>query len=194
MALGYCLGNLYTPVFSAAKRKKMLLLLGSSAIVLFILLRLLNVYGDPHPWSHQPTAMYTFLSFINVNKYPPSLLYALMTLGSALLFLAITENANNAVVKVVSIYGRVPMFYYLLHIFIIHIATLAAAGLFTTFSWHVWILKEPLWFTKTLVGYGFSLGAVYLIWLAIVIGVFPLCKWYDKYKTNHKEKWWLSYL
>jgi uncharacterized membrane protein len=194
MALGYCLGNLYTPVFSAAKRKKMLLLLGSSAIVLFILLRLLNVYGDPHPWSHQPTAMYTFLSFINVNKYPPSLLYALMTLGSALLFLAITENVNGAAVKIVSIYGRVPMFYYLLHIFIIHIATLAAAGLFTTFSWHVWILKEPLWFTKTLVGYGFSLGAVYLIWLAIVIGVFPLCKWYDKYKTNHKEKWWLSYL
>ncbi len=194
MALGYCIGNLYTPAFAPEKRKKILLLLGGGAIALFLLLRLVNVYGDPHPWTQQPTAMYTFLSFIKVNKYPPSLLYILMTLGFAMLFLALTENANTKVSKIISVYGRVPMFYYLLHIFIIHIATLAAAGLFTSFSWHVWILKEPLWFTKTLVGYGFSLGVVYLVWAAVVIGVYPLCKWYDKYKTNHKEKWWLSYL
>ena len=194
MALGHCTGNLYTPIFDAAKRKKILLLLGSSAIVLFILLRWSNVYGDPHPWSQQPTAMYTFLSFLKVNKYPPSLLYTLMTLGPALIFLALTENVQSPVSKIVSVYGRVPMFYYLLHIFIIHIATLLAAGLFTAFSWHVWILKEPLWFTKTLVGYGFSLGIVYLVWAAVVVGAYPLCKWYDNYKTNHKEKWWLSYL
>jgi len=194
MALGYCLGNLYTPAFTAVKRKKILLMLGGGAVLLFILLRFINVYGDPHPWTQQPTATYTFLSFLKVNKYPPSLLYALMTLGPALLFLAFTENVNNGAAKVVSVYGRVPMFYYLLHIFIIHITTLAAAGLFTTFSWHVWILKEPLWFTKTLVGYGFSLGMVYLVWIAIVAGVYPLCKWYDRYKTNNKQKWWLSYL
>ena len=194
MALGYCLGNLFTPAFTAERRKKILLMLGAGTIALFVLLRFINVYGDPHPWSQQPTGMYTFLSFINVNKYPPSLLYTLMTLGSALLFLAFTENSNSKISKIVSVYGRVPMFYYLLHIFIIHLVTLAAAGLFTTFSWHVWILKEPLWFTKTLVGYGFSLGVVYLVWIAIVAGVYPLCKWYDKYKTSHKEKWWLSYL
>ena len=194
MALGYCLGNLYTPAFEAAKRKKMLLIMGASAIALFIVIRFINVYGDPHPWTHQSSPVYTLLSFLKVNKYPPSLLYALMTLGPALLFLSVTENANNGVSKIISVYGRVPMFYYLLHIFIIHIATLLAAGLFTTFSWHVWILKEPLWFTKTLVGYGFSLGVVYLVWMAIVAGAYPLCKWYDNYKTNHKEKWWLSYL
>jgi uncharacterized membrane protein len=194
MALGYCLGNLYTTVFTAAKRKKILLMLGGGAVALFILLRFINVYGDPHPWTQQPTAMYTFLSFLKVNKYPPSLLYTLITLGPAILFLAVTENAGNKVSKIISVYGRVPMFYYLLHIFIIHITTLAAAGLFTTFSWHVWILKEPLWFTKTLVGYGFSLGVVYLVWIAIVAGVYPLCKWYDGYKTNNKQKWWLSYL
>lgn len=194
IALGYSIGNLYAPAFDAAKRKKILLMLGGGAIILFILLRFINMYGDPHPWTHQPTAVYTFLSFLKVNKYPPSLLYALITLGSAMLFLAVTENASNKITKIISVYGRVPMFYYLLHIFIIHLATLTAAGLFTAFSWHVWILKEPLWFTKTLVGYGFSLGVVYLVWIAVVAGAYPLCKWYDNYKTNHKEKWWLSYL
>jgi hypothetical protein len=117
-----------------------------------------------------------------------------MTLGPALLFLAVAENIKNPVSKIISVYGRVPMFYYLLHIFIIHILTLAAAGLFTDFSWKVWILKEPLGLQKTLKGYGFSLGIVYMVWLAIVIGVYPLCKWYDTYKQSHKEKKWLSYL
>ena len=194
MALGYCLGALYTPVFGAEKRKKILLMTGSAAIALFILIRFLNTYGDPSHWSRQQSALYTFLSFIKVTKYPPSLLYTLMTLGPAILFLAFAENIKNPVSKFISVYGRVPMFYYLLHIFIIHISTLIAAELFTNFSWRVWILKEPLWFTQTLKGYGFSLGIVYLVWLAIVIGVYPLCKWYDRYKQNHKEKWWLSYL
>jgi uncharacterized membrane protein len=194
MALGYCFGTLYTPDFSAEKRKKILLMIGGSAIALFILIRFVNIYGDPAPWSQQPSAFYSFLSFIKVTKYPPSLLYALMTLGPALLFLAFAENIKSPVSKIISVYGRVPMFYYLLHIFIIHIFTLAAAGLFTDFSWKVWILEEPLWFTQTLKGYGFSLGIVYLVWLTIVIGVYPLCMWYDRYKQSHKEKWWLSYL
>jgi uncharacterized membrane protein len=194
MALGYCLGILYTSAYSAEKRKKILLVMGGSAIVLFILIRLMNIYGDPAAWSQQPSALNTLLSFIKVTKYPPSLLYALMTLGPALLFLAVAENIKNPLSKIISVYGRVPLFYYLLHIFIIHILTLAAAGLFTDFGWKVWILKEPLWFTQTLKGYGFSLGIVYLVWLAIVIGVYPLCKWYDRYKQSHKEKKWLSYL
>jgi hypothetical protein len=85
-----------------------------------------------------------------------------MTLGPAILFLAFTENINNAASKAVSIYGRVPMFYYVIHIFLIHLITMVAAGLFTDFSWKVWILKEPLWFTQELKGYGFSLGIVTL--------------------------------
>ena len=194
MALGYCLGTLFTSAYSAERRKKILLMIGGCAIALFILIRFINMYGDPFPWSQQPSAFYSFLSFIKANKYPPSLLYILMTLGPAILFLAFTENINNAASKVVSIYGRVPMFYYLLHILLIHLLTMAAAGLFTDFSWKVWILKEPLWFTQSLKGYGFSLGIVYLVWAAIVIGLYPLCKWYDKYKMGHKEKWWLSYL
>lgn len=194
MALGYCLGTLFIPTFDSEKRKKILLATGLSAIALFIAIRFLNTYGDPKPWSHQATPFFSFLSFIKVTKYPPSLLYILMTLGPALVFLAITENSRQGAARVISVYGRVPMFYYVVHIFIIHILTLVAAGLFTNFSWKVWILKEPLWFTQSLKGYGFSLGVVYLVWLLVVVGVYPLCKRYDRYKTNHKEKWWLSYL
>ncbi len=194
MALGYCMGVLYTPSFSAEKRKKWLAVIGGSAIGLFILIRFSNVYGDPSHWSYQQSGVYTFLSFIKATKYPPSLLYILMTLGPAVLFLAFSENISNSLSKVVSVYGRVPMFYYILHIFFIHLFTLIAAGLFTDYSWKLWILKQPLWFSEDLKGYGFSLGIVYLVWLTIVIGLYPLCKWYDKYKTSHKEKKWLSYL
>jgi uncharacterized membrane protein len=194
MALGYCLGAIYTAGFSAEKRKKILIMIGSAAIALFIVIRLLNGYGDPAPWSQQTSPFYTFLSFMKVTKYPPSLLYALVTLGPAILFLAFAENIKGRVSKIISVYGRVPMFYYLLHIFVIHLSAMLASELFTDFSWKVWILKEPLWFTETLKGYGFSLPVVYLVWLVIVIGIYPLCKWYDRYKQNHKEKRWLSYL
>jgi len=194
IALGYCFGTLYGTAFTQERRKKWLLSIGMSAFALFIVIRFINIYGDPSQWSHQPSAFYTFLSFINVTKYPPSLLYVLMTLGPAILFLAFTENARNAVSRVVSVYGRVPMFYYLLHIYLVHLLTIVAAGLFTNFDWKLWLLKEPLWFTQTLKGYGFSLGVVYLVWIGIVVALFPLCKWYDRYKQSHKEKWWLSYL
>jgi uncharacterized membrane protein len=99
MALGYCLGSLFTPAFTAEKRKRILIILGCSAIALFILIRLLNIYGDPSPWTRQQTPLYSFLSFIKVTKYPPSLLYALMTLGPALLFLAFTENISSKAVE-----------------------------------------------------------------------------------------------
>jgi uncharacterized membrane protein len=194
MALGYCFGTLYTSAYSSERRRKILLMLGGSAIALFILIRFTNLYGDPFPWSQQQSPFYTFLSFIKVNKYPPSLLYVLMTLGLSILFLAFAENLNNKASKAVSIYGRVPMFYYVLHIFLVHLLAMAAAGLFTDYGWSVWILKQPLWFAKDLKGYGFSLGVVYLVWAVVVIGLYPLCKRYDKYKTSHKEKWWLSYL
>jgi len=194
MPLGYCLGGLYAPGFDVEKRKKMLFIMGASAIVLFILIRFSNVYGDPVKWSVQKNAFFTFLSFIKVNKYPPSLLYVLMTLGAALLFLAFTEKLQNAVVKVVSVYGRVPMFYYLIHIYIIHLIALVASALTPGQNWKIWILDQPIWFTTSLKGYGFSLPVAYLVWFIIVAALYPLCKRYDAYKQAHKEKWWLSYL
>ena len=145
-------------------------------------------------WSQQASPFYTFLSFIKGHQVPAFFIVCIDDAWPALLFLAFAENIKGRLSKIISVYGRVPMFYYVLHIFLIHLSTMVAAELFTDFSWKVWILKEPLWFTETLKGYGFSLGIVYLVWLAIVIGMYPLCKWYDRYKQNHKEKWWLSYL
>jgi uncharacterized membrane protein len=194
MPLGYCLGELFTPEYSVEKRKKILLMIGGAAILLFIVIRYLNFYGDPVKWSVQKTPFFTFLSFIKMNKYPPSLLYVLMTIGSALLFLAFTERLQNGLVKVVSVYGRVPMFYYLIHIYIIHLIAMIASVFTPGQNWHIWILEKPIWFTSDLKGYGFSLPVAYLVWIAIVVGLYPLCKRYDAYKQLHKEKWWLSYL
>ncbi|XVJ67253.1 MAG: DUF1624 domain-containing protein [Lacibacter sp.] len=192
--LGYCFGGLYSPVFTAEKRKKWLINIGVGAVLLFFVIRFANFYGDPGLWSKQDNFLNTFLDFISTTKYPPSLLYALMTLGPSILFLAFTERANNPLSKFISIYGRVPMFYYILHIYLLHAAAMIAAGLFTNFSWQVWILKEPLWLTQTLKGYGFPLSIVYIVWTGVILILYPLCKWYDRYKQKHKEKWWLSYL
>ena len=108
MALGYCLGSLYRQDVDALPRKRKLLQLGSGSILLFILLRLVNVYGDLVPWSRQDTTVFSFLSFINVTKYPPSLDYVLLMIGPALLFLALTEKPLNRLTRVISVYGRVP--------------------------------------------------------------------------------------
>jgi uncharacterized membrane protein len=193
MLLGYCFGSLYQPSYDALTRKKILLSIGGGAIVLFVLLRLLNIYGDPHPWSVQKDPLFTFLSFINVTKYPPSLLYVLITLGPALIFLAISEKYKGKLTQALVSLGRVPMFYYILHLYVIHILAVIAAILtgytFSDMVFNTWVTDSP-----ALKGYGFSLGVVYLVWIAVVLALYPLCKWYDTYKINHREQWWLSYL
>ena len=194
MALGYCFGNIYLPAFDTAKRKRLLLLMGSLGIVLFILLRFINVYGDPSGWSPHSPAVFSFLSFLNVSKYPPSLLYLLMTLSPAFLFLAFAEKAPARMAGIVSTYGRVPLFYYLLHIYVLHFLAMLLAAL-TGFGWKEMVITQT-WVTDdpALRGYGLSLPMVYLIWLIIVIALYPLCKKYDRYKQNNRSKWWLSYL
>ena len=189
IALGYCFGAVYKKEFTAIKRKKWLIWIGSSAITLFIILRALNIYGDMQPWAYQKSSVFTFLSFLNVTKYPPSLLYSLITLGPAILFLAFAEKPLNAFTKFISTYGRVPMFYYLLHIFLIHFIAMVAAQL-TGFGWKAMVIDD----FPQIKGFGFSLIIIYLIWIGLIMALYPLCKWYDKYKTAHKEKWWLSYL
>lgn len=193
MALGYCFGSLYTSNINAARRKKWLLVTGAFAIFVFILLRLINVYGDLHPWTEQKSIAFTVLSFLNTAKYPPSLLYILMTIGPALIFLAFAETISGKLAKAIIHIGRVPMFYYILHIYLIHLMAMLAAQL-SGYSWSDMILQRRVWVDPQLKGYGFSLGVTYLVWIGIVLLLYPLCKWYDKYKTAHKEKWWLSYL
>ena len=193
MVLGYCFGRLYTKEFAAEKRKKWLLILGTVTIAMFIIVRAINFYGDPDPWSTQNISIFTFLSFLNTTKYPPSLLFTLMALGPAMIFLAFAEKPLNRFTQAITRIGRVPMFYYILHLYLIHLLAMLAAE-FSGFNWSDMILQRRTSFDPQLKGYGFSLGVTYLVWIGIVLLLYPLCKWYDKYKTAHKEKWWLSYL
>ncbi len=193
MLVGYCFGIFYRSTYTQSSRKKILLYLGSGLVLLFVLLRFINIYGDPSPWSIQPSPVFTFLSFLNVTKYPPSLLYLLITLGPAIIFLAISENYMGRIAQGVKILGRVPMFYYLLHLYLIHLLAVGAAILTgyeaSDMVFNTWVTSSP-----NLVGYGFSLWVMYLVWFSVVIILYPLCKWYDQYKAAHRSKWWLSYL
>ncbi|GAC1420631.1 MAG: heparan-alpha-glucosaminide N-acetyltransferase domain-containing protein [Flavisolibacter sp.] len=194
MALGYCFGSWYSAGFDPLKRKRLLIWIGSLGVVVFFLLRWSNVYGDPGKWSYQTNPLFTALSFLNTNKYPPSLLYLLMTLSPSLLFLAFAERFNNPLTRVISTYGRVPLFYYLIHVYLLHLMAMFAAVL-TGFHWYdsvftsTWITAKP-----SLRGYGFSLPVVYLIWFTVVAGLYPLCKKYDAYKQHNRSKWWLRYV
>ncbi|MEP6737443.1 MAG: heparan-alpha-glucosaminide N-acetyltransferase domain-containing protein [Chryseolinea sp.] len=193
MLLGYCFGSMYRPAFGERRRKQLLLRMAAGCIALFVVMRLINGYGDPIQWSSQSNPVFTILSFFNVYKYPPSLAYVLITMGPAFLFLAFAENWKGKFASGVTSLGRVPMFYYIIHIYAIHILAMFAA-MATGFSasdmtFNTWVTDS-----RNLKGYGFSLWTVYLVWIVLIIALLPLCKWYDHYKQRNKEKWWLSYL
>jgi len=194
MLLGYCFGKLFTPEFHG-QREKILLRIGASLILLFVILRFSNLYGDPNPWTTQPTVVYTILSFFNVSKYPPSLLYTLITLGPAIIFLSQAEklNVNSWFNRMALILGKVPLFYYLLHLYLIHILALFAA---LATGYHLKDMVFTTWVTDSpnLKGYGFNLWVVYAVWIFVVLSLYPLCKWFARYKAEHRDKWWLSYL
>ncbi len=193
MTLGYYTGSLYAPGYEFVKRKKVLLLAGIAAIVLFIILRSGNLYGDAATWSVQKDSVFSFLSFLNVTKYPPSLLYILITLGPALLFLAFAEKPLNTLTKKIAVFGRVPMFYYLAHILLIHILA-SIAALITGYPAMI-VLNNGVNAIPELKGYGFDLSTVYLVWIGLILFLYPCCKWFDRYKKiNQSKKWWLSYL
>ncbi|MBC7893676.1 MAG: DUF1624 domain-containing protein [Sphingobacteriaceae bacterium] len=187
---GYAAG----PIFERAlpQRRKTLLLLGVAALALFSLIRFTNFYGDPAPWKVQKEGLFTFLSFINCLKYPPSLLYTLMTLGVAFLILAAADGRENRFTRAVSVYGKVPLFYYLIHWYLIHslmLALVVAQG----FRWEQ-MPFGPFEFGRPRVGFGVELPGVYLIWAGVVLVLYPHCRWYGRYKAAHPEKGWLRYL
>lgn len=192
--VGYCFGRLFTGT-DPAFRKKILLLSGISALLFFIVVRAINVYGNPTPWAGQGDTMATFFSFMNVQKYPPSLLFLCATIGPVFIFLAlIKDHVSSRLGKIAIVYGRVPLFFFILHFYILHIATVIAY-LVRGHSLQEGMTGVPgLPFKFAMPGEGYSLATVYLVWITIVILMYPLCKWHDRYKTEHKEKWWLSYL
>ena len=199
MILGYCAGKLYAADVSNDWRRKFLLLKGTGLILFFFVLRWLNIYGDPVPWADQPNPVEDFFSFFNVNKYPPSLLYLCITIGPGLIFLSLMDSINYTEGKrknwmhVFSIYGSVPFFYYILHFYILHI--IASILYFT--RGHLW--SEPITqpngppFAFSAPGEGYSLQTVYVVWILVVIALYPACKWFSQYRKRHSY-WWLGYL
>ncbi len=194
MSLGYCFGSLYDSSFDVKKRKRILNNLGIGSLVLFFILIAINKYGNPIQWTNYGITSKTLMSIFNINKYPPSLLYLLITLGGTFLFLANAEKLKGKVVDFFCVFGRVPFFYYILHIFLIHLIAVFASE-FTGFGWEI-MVSMPTFITRVeaLKGYGFNLITVYIIWIVVIILLYPLCKKFDRYKQTHKEKWWLSYL
>lgn len=194
MLLGYCFGKLFQPKVDPAWRKKILWQMGAGLLLLFILLRFINQYGDPIPWSSQPRgSVFTFLSFINVNKYPPSLDFLCVTIGGGMLLLSLLEGVRNRATDFFRVYGRVPMFYYILHFYLIHLIVVIFFFVQGYSTNQIATPNNPFLFRPS--DFGFNLWGVYAIWIFVVLALYPLCKKYDRYKTkNAGKKWWLSYL
>ena len=187
MAAGYALG----PVFLKDRitRIRTLTALGAAAIIGFIALRASNLYGDSAPWSIQASTLSTILSFVNCEKYPPSLLYLAMTLGPALLLLAAIEGAHGRVANFISTFGSVPFFYYVTHLFLIH--TLAIAFTYATYGDASWLMGHPD--ARKPQGFGLGLAGIYFVWAMVVVVLYPLCRWFAAVKRG-RTGWWWRYL
>jgi len=190
MALGYYFGAFYTPSFEPAKRRKLFNTIAILAIALFVVIRWTNVYGDLVQWKQYGNFNMTLFSFFNLTKYPPSLLYLLVTLSGTLFFLANSENWKGRIVNFFTLFGRVPFFFYIFHLYLIRVLAMIVAEL-TGYGWELMVQTS---FEIDLKDFGFNLGIVYLIWIGIILMLYPVCKKFDSYKQSHKDKWWLSYL
>jgi uncharacterized membrane protein len=191
-AVGYGLGLIYA--WEPARRRTFLLRLGIVLIIGFVILRAINIYGDPSRWAAQRTPTYTVLSFLNTTKYPPSLLFLLMTLGPALLFLWAVDAHTPRLLRPALIIGKVPMFYYLLHFALLHV--LAVIICYARYRHIHWMFESPDLAHYPIAqppGWGLTLPLVYLIWAFVVIAMYPLCRWYAAVKQRSNNPW-LSYL
>lgn len=186
---GFAFGSIFEQ--SAPIRKKLLWRSAMLALSLFVIIRLINFYGDPSPWAEQKSGLFTFLSFLNVSKYPPSLLYTLLMLGILFVLLALGDIKPNGFTNVLATYGKVPMFYYLLHWYLIHSLMFGMVFL-QGFHWEdipigTFSFGRPP-------NSGVELEIIYLVWIGVVLTLYPLCRWYGKYKAAHRDIKWLSYL
>ncbi|HJS19309.1 MAG TPA: heparan-alpha-glucosaminide N-acetyltransferase domain-containing protein, partial [Anaerolineales bacterium] len=193
MALGYVAGNLYRMGFSTSRRTLWLLGIGSGATLLFVLLRQFNSYGEPTIWQPQGTDIFTWISFLNTTKYPPSLQFILMSMGPALIFLALSEFMPIGQGNLFVVFGKVPFFFYISHIYLIHALALIAL-VFTGWDWREYILSAEAFLSGRLTGFGFGLEAVYILWIVVIAVLYPLCRWYQKFREGHPAWGWLSYL
>jgi uncharacterized membrane protein len=189
ICFGYGLG----PVFrlKARRRRVLLSVIGAGLTILFIVLRLINMYGDPNSWEIQSTLSQTVMDWLSTTKYPPSLQFATMTLGPALLLLPQLERVKGVAAQLWITFGAVPFFVYVLHIYIAH-GVAVAIGLARGYPiWGVGDLFRGQ--TSELSGWGYSLPVVYGIWVAVLLVLYPPALWFARLKRRRKD-WWLSYL
>jgi len=191
-AAGFALGRIYT--WPVDRRRTFLWRTGAALIAAFVVLRGLNVYGDPSRWKAQATTVATILSFLNTTKYPPSLLFLLMTLGPALLALRAADAGTKGWLRPALVLGKVPMFYYITHFTLIHL--LAVAACYARYGSAHWMFESPdlahYPFTPP-PGWGYSLPVVYTIWIGVVVALYPACRWFAAVKQRRRDAW-LSYL
>jgi uncharacterized membrane protein len=191
-AAGYGIGQVFS--WDGVRRQRFLLWVGTGLVIAFVVLRAMNGYGDPRPWTTQKSPVFTALSFLNATKYPPSLLYVLVTLGPALLFLRAVDEAHPALLRPALVLGKVPLFYYVLHVPLLH--ALAVAMCFVRYGEVHWMFESPTLDRFPITqppGWPSSLPAVYLIWAVVVVVLYPLCRWFAAVKQRRKDAW-LSYL
>jgi len=195
MAAGFCFGCLYT--LEPVARRRVMIWIGIGTTIAFVVLRIGNHYGDPAPWSLQRSLVFTLLSFLNCTKYPGSLDFVLMTLGPAILVLAWVDRRDVSTANPLVVFGRVPMFYFILHFYLIHGLLILMSFLRYGTSASRFIFNP----TPSMTGpvqlfpsnFGYSLWTVYIVWISLVALLYPLCRWFAAVKARRRD-WWLSYL
>jgi uncharacterized membrane protein len=193
MALGYCFGTVL--LWDGARRQRFLLRLGVALSIAFVLLRAMNSYGDPQRWSVQHSGLLTLLSFLNTTKYPPSLLFLLMTLGPALLVMVWLERVRLSSSNPLIVFGRVPFFFYVIHLAAAHVVEIII-NLFRYGRASFLLLPPPSMGGPREIfpaGFGFDLWVVYAVWIGVITMLYPVCRWFAQVKQRRRD-WWLSYL
>ena len=195
MSLGYFFGQYFHKDFTQDLRINILKRVGIISIIGFFIVRFLNSYGNSKMWINYDLFSQTFYSFMDPQKYPPSLSYLLMTLGPMFLLLAVFELIKkSSFLNIFIVFGKVPFFFYILHVYFIHFFAMIAAE-FSGFGWEIMILKQPIWMLPSnLEGFGFNTLLMLILWICFVAFMYPICKKFGEYKMNNKQKKWLCYL
>jgi uncharacterized membrane protein len=193
MSGGYCLGSVF--LWDGARRERFLLRLGFALSAAFLVLRAINLYGDRVPWSHQPSTLFTALSFLNTTKYPPSLDFLVMTLGPAIMLAAWLDGLHLSLTNPLIVFGQVPFFYYAAHLLVAHLVAIAMN--FARYGRASFLLIPPpsLGSPSGLFppDYGFPLWTAYAVWILVLLLLYPACRWFARLKQHHRNGW-LSYL
>ena len=197
MAAGYVFGQILA--MEPARRKQLCLTIGLSVAALFLVLRGFDLYGDPRPWHaaaqgrNGSPPLPLFLAFLNTSKYPASLSFLLMTLGPIITLIPLLEGLTGALARQITLFGRVPFFYYMLHIPLIHALALVVSKIRLGFVSPWLFTNHPMGNPEPPQGYVWSLSLLYLIWAIAIMLLYFACRWFAALKANRRD-WWLQYL